>query len=103
GDGALEKLTRTGIALGVVERADLKQRRIEMQPGDVLLLYTDGLTEAFSPDGELFGENRLVEVLSTVRSSAAQGVLDQIEENLNHFTDPMPRSDDLTMVAIKRV
>jgi serine phosphatase RsbU (regulator of sigma subunit) len=102
-DSGIEKLTRTGIALGVVERAELKQRQIGMQPGDVLLLYTDGLTEAFSPDGEPFGETRLVEILSSVRSGTAQEMLDRIEESLNYFTDPNPRSDDLTMVAIKRI
>ena len=49
--GLIERLTRTGMALGVVEGAEIEQRTIQLAMGDSLFLYTDGLTEASSPDG----------------------------------------------------
>ncbi|HMZ07426.1 MAG TPA: SpoIIE family protein phosphatase, partial [Anaerolineales bacterium] len=71
--------------------------------GDTLLLYTDGLTEAFSPDGDLFGEMRLVDVMTTLKVSTVEELLVSIEECLNEFIDPLPLSDDLTMLAIRLV
>jgi len=101
-DGTLEKLTRTGIALGVVESGLMSQRTIRLAPGESLFLYTDGLTEAFSPEGELFGEERLLESIQAARADAAEALLDAVEARVNAFMGPLPPSDDLTMLVIRR-
>jgi sigma-B regulation protein RsbU (phosphoserine phosphatase) len=100
-DGSLEKLTRTAIALGVTEQPKMQERTISLAEGDMLLLYTDGLTEAFSPAGELFGDERLADALSC--SCAADELLQAVEERVNEFIESVPLGDDMTMLAVKRV
>jgi GAF domain-containing protein len=101
--GELEKLTRTAVALGVVEQPFMEQRRILLQAGESLLLYTDGLTEAFSIDGEFYGETRLLEKLQTVRVNSADELLGVVEADFNEYTDPLPPADDITLLAVRRV
>jgi serine phosphatase RsbU (regulator of sigma subunit) len=69
----------------------------------MILLYTDGLTEAFSPSGDMFGEVRLLDVIGTLKVNTAQEVISSIEECLNDFLETEPLADDLTMMAIRRV
>jgi sigma-B regulation protein RsbU (phosphoserine phosphatase) len=102
-DGSLEKLTRTAIALGVMEQPVIEERTMTFASGDTLLLYTDGLTEAFSPNGDLFGEVRLLDVMDSLSAGTAVEVIKSIEECLNDFIDPLPLADDLTMMAIRFV
>ncbi|MCL4530896.1 MAG: GAF domain-containing protein [Chloroflexi bacterium] len=100
-DGRIEKLTRTGIALGVVEMDTISQRTIQIFPGESLLLYTDGLTEAFSSNGDMFGEERLLAALQC-KASSAEALLDDIEMRVNEFVGTEPASDDLTMLVVRR-
>ncbi|GAB1469739.1 hypothetical protein MASR2M66_06160 [Chloroflexota bacterium] len=102
-DGSMEKLTRTAVALGVIEQPVVEERTVTIQVGDTLFLYTDGLTEAFSPDGELFGEARMLEMTASLQAATAEEVIASIEECLNEFIDPLPLGDDLTMMAIRMV
>ncbi|MBK9778709.1 MAG: serine/threonine-protein phosphatase [Anaerolineales bacterium] len=102
-DGSLEKLTRTSIALGVMEQPVMEERTLTIALGDTLLLYTDGLTEAFSPSGDLFGEVRLLDVMASLPAGTAEEVIRSIEDCLNDFIDPLPLADDLTMMAIRKV
>jgi phosphoserine phosphatase RsbU/P len=98
----LEVLHRTGAALGIIEGLEMEERTISICKGDTLLLYTDGLTEAFSPADEIFGEERVHEVLHSVNSPTARGLLDMLENTVKQFMGPLPPSDDLTMLAVKR-
>jgi len=102
-DGSFEKLTRTAIALGVTEQPVIEEHTVTLQKGDTLLLYTDGLTEAFSPNDELFGEVRLLDVMASLQAGTAEEAIASIEECLNEFIDPLPLGDDLTMMAIRMV
>ncbi|NOH04135.1 MAG: SpoIIE family protein phosphatase [Chloroflexi bacterium] len=79
-----------------------QQRTLAFERGDTLLLYTDGLTEAFSPDGELFGEMRLMDVMNSLQANSADDVLQAVEECLNDFVEANPLADDLTMLAIRK-
>jgi len=103
GGGIIEKLTRTAIALGVVEQPKMQERTISLAVGDMLLLYTDGLTEAFSPEGTLFGDERLLDALASVQKHTAEEVLVLVEHRLNEFIETVPLGDDLTMLAIRRI
>jgi phosphoserine phosphatase RsbU/P len=98
----LEILTRTGMALGVIEHYEISERVIQLARGDSLVLYTDGVTEAFSPSGEIFGEERLYEILRNARRASAFEILDAIENTVNDFMDTEPASDDITMIAVRR-
>jgi serine phosphatase RsbU (regulator of sigma subunit) len=103
GNGEVEKLTRTAIALGVVEQHTMQERTISLAKGDTLLLYTDGLTEAFSPAGDLFGEVRLMDALDSIQKYTADEVLVLVEHRLDEFIETVPLGDDLTMLSVKRV
>ncbi len=100
----VQKLTRTGIALGAAEGVTMSERVIQLQAGDSFLLYTDGLTEAFSPDGDLFGEDRLVEAaLQGNQAATCDELIAAVDKALNDFIQSTPLGDDLTMLVVKRV
>lgn len=99
----IEKLTRTSIALGAIEQPRIKQRTLTIQPNETLLLYTDGLTEAFSPHGELFGETDLMNAIASLTNQSAEEALQYIEARLNDFIGDEALSDDLTMLTLRRI
>lgn len=101
-DGSVEKLTRTGMALGVVAGSVMTERQLQLLPGECVLFYTDGLTEAFSPEGELFGEERLIEVLRQAQCNSAEELLQRLGKDLGEFVRSQPLADDLTMVIVRR-
>jgi phosphoserine phosphatase RsbU/P len=100
--GGLERLTRTGVALGASEEARYTQRTIPFDVDDSLLLYTDGLTESFNIDGDFFGEERLYEAIRANLCSSASELLDVVEKALLNFVKDMPPADDLTMLSLRR-
>jgi sigma-B regulation protein RsbU (phosphoserine phosphatase) len=102
-DGRLDLLVRTGIALGVVERAEMAERFIDLMEGDLLMFYTDGVTEAFSAEGELFGDARLQQVLTTFGHERVDEILNRIDDAIIHFVGDYPVSDDITLIALKRL
>ena len=99
----VEKLSRTAVALGATESPNVNQKEILLNVGETLLLYTDGLTEAFSPNNDLFGETRLLDVMKSLNSNTPDEALLAIEECLNDFIESVPLGDDLTMLAIRRI
>ena len=101
-DGAIERLTRSAIALGVVTSGSVSQRTIQLEPGDNVLLYTDGLTESYDVEGEFYGETRLTEAITAEECDSASGLLDRIENSLLNFIKDVPPADDLTMLALRR-
>jgi serine phosphatase RsbU (regulator of sigma subunit)/putative methionine-R-sulfoxide reductase with GAF domain len=101
--GEVEKLVRTGVALGAAEEARFRQRSIQLEAGDSLLLYTDGLTESFNDQGEFYGEERLLEAILANQCASAHDLIDVVEKSLLEFVRDMPAADDLTMLALRRV
>jgi serine phosphatase RsbU (regulator of sigma subunit)/anti-sigma regulatory factor (Ser/Thr protein kinase)/putative methionine-R-sulfoxide reductase with GAF domain len=99
----LESLPRTGAALGIIKDLSIDERSISLGLDDLLLLYTDGLTEAFSPEDDTYGEERLQQVLMMAEAASARGVLNALEASMNQFMGPLPAADDLTMLALKRI
>ncbi|HNT24566.1 MAG TPA: SpoIIE family protein phosphatase [Anaerolineales bacterium] len=100
---ALTPLLATGYPLGVEPDAVYTQQSIQLCPNDFIVLYTDGVTEAMSPQEELFSQERLEQLLLKNRTASAKGLLSAIEHSLNSFITNKPRSDDITIVIIKRV
>ncbi len=99
----LEELRGTGPALGVVERQVYAQRRVRLEPGDFVLFYTDGLTDALSPFEEEFGLLRLHQILIEQRDASAAQMITAIEESLSAFVGDRAREDDITLVLAKRL
>ena len=102
-DGGVERLRRTGVALGAAEEVTYTQRVIPLEKDDSILLYTDGLTESFNNDDEFFGEERLMDAIQANLCSSASDLLDVVEKALLNFVQDMPPADDLTMLVLRRV
>jgi serine phosphatase RsbU (regulator of sigma subunit)/putative methionine-R-sulfoxide reductase with GAF domain len=102
-DGEVERLRRTGVALGAAEEVTFSQRVILLEKDDSILLYTDGLTESFNADGEFFGEERLMDAIQANLCSSASDLMDVVEKSLLNFVQDMPPADDLTMLVLRRV
>ena len=98
--GRMDQLDATGPLLGTLEGATYKERHVEIHPGDVVVLYTDGVTEALSPEGELFGMERLQEVVRARAADGAGAVLRAIREAVRAFQEGR-QTDDLTVVVVK--
>jgi len=100
--GTVEQLASGGLPLGIKANADYREGRTTLQAGDVLVIYSDGVTEAASPSGEEFGPTRLYEVVSRNVESSAAGIRDRIESALTKFSQGTQAADDITLVIVKR-
>ena len=101
--GEVEYLQEGGPILGVTAQTSFEERALVVQPGDVLVLYTDGVTEAFSSASTEFGTDRLVEVIRSHRDGSAREIEDAIYNAVMEFAAPTHLFDDLTMIVIKRL
>jgi serine phosphatase RsbU (regulator of sigma subunit)/pSer/pThr/pTyr-binding forkhead associated (FHA) protein len=100
--GTVEQLASGGLPLGIKRDAEYREGRTLLQPGDVLVIYSDGVTEAVSPNGEEFGATRLYEVVSRNVNASAAGIRDRIESSLTKFAQGTSAADDITLVIVKR-
>lgn len=99
---ACRELTRTGMLVGVEAGADYAQRELALQPGDFILLYTDGITEAINAAEEEFGLERVRRVVEQTRHSTAAEIASALQEALGTFTASLDPFDDITLLVIKR-
>jgi sigma-B regulation protein RsbU (phosphoserine phosphatase) len=99
GTGPLSWLAPTGAAIGLVENTQFGEETVILAPGDTLLLYTDGVTEARNPQKEEFGQERLVELVRQGSNRSAQALVREVRNGLEAFTDGQPLADDTTIVA----
>lgn len=102
GTREVEALPKGGMALGVVSRSKLTDHTLEVCPGDQLVFYTDGVSECFSPAGEIFGERHLVNALTSAPADSAQGVITHLNCVLDDFRGDAPLADDLTLMVVQR-
>jgi serine phosphatase RsbU (regulator of sigma subunit)/pSer/pThr/pTyr-binding forkhead associated (FHA) protein len=100
--GTVEQLASGGLPLGIKRDAEYREGRTQLQHGDVLVIYSDGVTEAVSPAGEEFGATRLYEVVSRNIDGSAAGIRDRIESSLTKFAQGTSAADDITLVIVKR-
>ena len=94
-------LRPTGAAIGLVEEAQFSVERTSLSPGDILLLYTDGVTEATNRGNEEFGEERLAGLVRRESALPAKELVRALRGALEAFSDGRPLSDDTTIVACK--
>jgi serine phosphatase RsbU (regulator of sigma subunit) len=100
GDDSLDRLETTGTVLGLFEdwECALGERRLDC--GDVFVLYTDGVTEAFDAAGEEFGEERLIAALRRSRELPAQALVESIVDDVRRFS-PQEQYDDITLIVAR--
>lgn len=100
--GELVRLDSRGIALGVVEHPIIEEGRIVMQPGDSLVLYTDGVTESLAADEREFGEEGLRQVIRAAGPCPAQALAEAINRAVQEFVGNSPQHDDYTLLVVAR-
>lgn len=94
---------RSGFILAGMEESIYKQQEINLVPGDIVFLYTDGVTEATNKKKELFGEERLLEVLNKKEYNSMKELCDEVLDEVNKFVDKEDQFDDITMLAFKYI
>ncbi len=101
--GTVTPLREHGIALGILSNVELPQAHLQLECGDVLVMYTDGVTDALDASGEdEFGASRLTEVVLEHAEKSAQALTDEILGAVQDFTRGAPQFDDLTLMVVKR-
>jgi sigma-B regulation protein RsbU (phosphoserine phosphatase) len=93
--------TKHGMALGAMEDMFYQEAETVLLPGDMLYLYTDGVTEAVNPAEELFGEGRLMEAARSFREADAREFTRLIKREIDVFADGAEQADDITMLVLK--
>ncbi len=93
--------SRRNPIVGVVDHHDFEGFETQLAPGDALLLYTDGITEAASHAGELFGDERLTALAANCRTASSERVLDAVFDEVGRFTGDQPQSDDITVLCLR--
>lgn len=101
GHEPLTYLNPTGAAIGLIEEFEFDEESVTLAPGDITLLYTDGITEAVNPHQEEFGQDRLADLLQERSDWSAQGLVRAVRQRLQEFTQSQPLTDDTTIVAAR--
>jgi sigma-B regulation protein RsbU (phosphoserine phosphatase) len=100
--GQFQELAAPGIVLGMLGEIELEERAVDMAPGDLVVFYTDGVTEAMDANNQQFGQARLQEVVTASSGASAQQVLEAIVDGVRAFTGDVPLWDDVTVFVARR-
>ncbi len=99
--GDVTLLRANGIAMGVMDDAVLEEKEILLDPNDVVVFYTDGITEAINAKNEQFGEQRLIETISQNADLAVKDLITRVKDTVFAFAQGQPQFDDFTLVLLK--
>lgn len=101
-DGSFEFLcTRAGFVLAGMEGVRYRKNELQLEPGDMIFLYTDGVTEAMDTNNELYGNTRLCEILDQSAREDAQALCSAVKASVDQFVGDAPQFDDITMLALR--
>jgi sigma-B regulation protein RsbU (phosphoserine phosphatase) len=101
-DGRIEELARGATPLGAFPGIDYQEARTGLEPGDVLVLYTDGVTETEDPEGDQFGEKRLEDLLHRCHGCTAETIVDRIRDAVDSHGEGSA-GDDMTLIVVRRL
>jgi serine phosphatase RsbU (regulator of sigma subunit) len=99
--GARALAGEAGVPLGIVEEFPFEPLHVRLAPGDAIVLYTDGVTEADDPGANLFGEQRLEEVLAGHVDDSCDGIVGQVFEAVQRFAGGAPQADDIAILVVR--
>jgi len=102
-NGDVQRLGTGGLVLSIMESSLYEEETTPLNAGDVVILYSDGITESMNPGLEQFGEDRLLPVIQEHRSRSASELLDEIIKAAKHHAGKEPQADDMTVVVVKRI
>jgi serine phosphatase RsbU (regulator of sigma subunit)/pSer/pThr/pTyr-binding forkhead associated (FHA) protein len=100
-NGECIELEATGMPVGLMEGAEFALETLRLAPGDRVVIYSDGVTEAQNQKREFFGKKRLNEILKTHAGESCSAIHDAIQEGVTAFTEGAPQSDDITLVVLE--
>ena len=100
---SVERLEHGGLILGLFEHATFEEATVQLQPGDLLITFSDGVTEAMSASSEEYGEPRLLETVEAHRTQKASELLETIFTSVRAFTTGADQSDDVTALVVRYV
>jgi len=102
-DGTIEQLDSSGLPLGLMGFAEYEVGKAQLDSGDVLFIYSDGVSEANNLAEDEFGMDRLIKVISDNVGRSASGIRDKVESALSDFTGTAAPNDDITLVIVKKL
>jgi sigma-B regulation protein RsbU (phosphoserine phosphatase) len=102
GESRFETLGPCGPPLGIRRNFNYQTRSVALAPGDMLFLYTDGVTEAENPQAAQFGDARFEQAILDVRDQPARGIVEHVVQRVVAFANGAPQHDDITCVAVVR-
>lgn len=100
--GRVEEVPKSGPGIGIVPKVEFTEQQVEMQNGDLLLIYSDGLSEARNQMGEFFGEQRIAGLLPSLRGYSSTKAGERILTSVYNFLNGTPLQDDLTLIILQR-
>jgi phosphoserine phosphatase RsbU/P len=101
GPPRIERLEPNGTVLGLFTDRTYEQQQVMLEPGDLLAVFSDGVTDAMNAEGELFGEERLIDVVSRRRDVDDVGLTKSVIEEVDRFVGTAPQQDDITFIAAR--
>ena len=103
GEKNFDLLEGGGMILGILPMAQYQEFRVRMEPGDILVLFSDGVTEAVDPNDQDFGEQRLADLVASLRDRPAKEIVEAVHAEVAKFTQGAPPADDITIVVARRI
>ena len=101
--GEVETLPATGLILGILPAAKYEEKTCRLEKGDVLVMYSDGVTEASRPEvDEEYGEERLARLAANLRERPSQAIIEAIHQDVFAFLAGAPAADDITLIVARR-
>ena len=101
-NGRVEELPKSKDPMMGIFEVEYKEASLQLEPGDMLVMFTDGVTEAMNPDRMEFGTRRLMTILGRQAGKSSQQIIEVVKDAIKDFTEGAEQSDDITMLAIKR-
>ena len=100
--GDIKRLQTVGIVLGFLDDFEFSESKISLAQGDILLIISDGISEAMDENEEEYGEERLEQLITENKNQTSERIADLIIESVNNYAGALPQSDDITLVVIKK-
>jgi sigma-B regulation protein RsbU (phosphoserine phosphatase) len=102
-DGSASRLNVTGTVVGAFPFVQFEEDSVRFQPGDLLVGFTDGVTEPENEFGEMFGEDRLIDVVVKHASCESAEIMDAVMQSVRHWTGSPELQDDMTLLLARRI